>query len=210
MAFLGIKIPDPTCKLLKNIKVPGKAESPSEYHITLMFFAKNWELSKVGKALEATYEVTKDAKPFSVKTDTVGCFPKRENDPLAIIARVESKELHDFRKKLADKFDDEGIEFSKVFKTFHPHITLAYHDADKEISDFKIDPVEFTVSEIVIWAGDHGDDRLSINFPLEISQKEKKSSFLLQKSDMFLKIANNPSQPYLTSTSDRRKSDRIK
>lgn len=204
MAFIGIKVPAQTGRLLKNIKVPGKAESPSEYHITLMFFAKNWELSKVAKALEATYEITKDAKPFLVKTETVGCFPKRENEPLPIIARVESKELHDFRKELAEKFDDEGIEFSKTFKTFNPHITLAYLDSDKEISDFDIDPIEFSVSEIVIWAGDHGDDRLSINFPLEGSDKDKKSSFLMQKSDMFLKIANNPPQQYLTSTSDRR------
>lgn len=209
MAFLGIRVPTETGRLLKSIKVPGKAESPSEYHITLMFFAKNWEISKVSKALEAAYEITKDTKPFLVKTDTITCFPKNEDNPIPIIAKVESKELHDFRDKLADKFDKDGVEFSKTFKTFKPHITLAYDNGDKEISEFKIDPVEFSVQEIVLWCGDHGDDRLFVVFPLKGPEKEKRSSYLLQKANMFSKLAKSP-QIHLTSTSERRKQDRIK
>lgn len=209
MAFLGIRVPAEIGKILKGIEVPGKAESPSEYHITLMFFADNWELSKVSAALEATFDVIKDIKPFTVKTDTVGCFPKRKDSSIPIIARVEGKELHELRDKLAEKFDKDNVEFSKVFKTFHPHITLAYHDSDKETSDFKVDPIEFTVSEVVLWAGDHWDDRLFIVFPIDGSEKQKKSSFLLQMSYMFYKIANNPPQPYLSSTTERRSEERV-
>jgi 2'-5' RNA ligase len=208
MAFIGIKTPHDTGRLLKGIKVPGEREDASEYHITLMFFAKEWEISKVSKALEATYEITKETKPFTVKTNKITCFPKSENNPIPIIAKVESKELHEFRDKLAKKFDDEGVEFSKIFKDFKPHITLAYLDADKGISEFEIDPVEFVVNEIVLWAGDHGDDRLFVVFPLKGPEKEKQSSFLLQKANMFCKIASNPPQQYLSSTSERRKIDR--
>lgn len=208
MAFIGIKVPADTGRLLKGIDVPGKLEDSSEYHITLMFFAKNWEISKVSKALEAAYEVTKDTKPFSVKVEKVTCFPKTENNPIPIIAKVESEELHKFRDELAKKFDKEGVDFSKTFKDFKPHITLSYLDADKGISEFEIDPVEFVVSEIVLWAGDHGDDRLFVIFPLKGPEKEKQSSFLLQKANLFCKIASNPPQQYLTSTSNRRKVDR--
>lgn len=208
MAFLGIKVPLEVGRLLRGIDVPGINEGPSEYHITLLCFEDNWKLSEVSKALEATYEIVSNIKPFLVKTDTVTCFPKREGKPIPIIAKVESKELHDLRDKLAKKFDKEKIDFSKTFKDFKPHITLSYYDSEKEIDKINIDPVEFSVQEIVLWAGDHGDDRLFITFPLKAPQSEKKSSFLWQKAHMFCKIASNSPQNYLTSTYNRRKFDR--
>jgi 2'-5' RNA ligase len=204
MAFLGIKVPVETGRLLKGIDVPGESESPSEYHITLLCFEDNWKISEVSRSLEATYDVISEIKPFLVKTELVTSFPKREGKPIPIIAKVESKDLHDLREKLAKKFDKEKIEFSKVFKDFKPHITLAYDGENDKFEDLKIDPVEFSVQEIVLWAGDHGDDRLFITFPLQGPTSSKKSSFLLQKANMFAKIANNQPQKYLTSTYERR------
>lgn len=204
MAFLGIRINPDVGRLLKDIEVPGENESPSEYHITLLCFDDNWAIEKVSAALEATYDVISDISPFTIKVDTVTCFPKREDKPIPIIAKVEGSKLHNLRDKLAKKFDKEGIDFLKTFKEFKPHITLSYYDSDKEIDDIKIDPVEISIFEIVLWAGDHGDDRLFITFPLKGPKSRKRAAFLLQKANMFNKMANNEPQKYLTSTYERR------
>jgi 2'-5' RNA ligase len=205
MAFLGIRVPHETGRLLSGIDVPGEKEGSSEYHITLLCFEENWPISEIADALEATYDVVSKIKPFAIKTTEVTCFPKREDNPVAIIARVESDDLHDMREKLAKEFEKSKIDFSKTFKDFKPHITLAY--ADKEIDDCKIDPVEFVVQEIVLWGGDHGDDRIFITFPLKGPEKQK-HSLLLQKADIFYKMANNPPQEYLTQSYERRKLER--
>ncbi len=205
MAFLGIRVPHETGRLLSGIDVPGEKEGSSEYHITLLCFEENWPISEIAHALEATYDVVSKVKPFIVSVKKVSCFPKREDNPVPIIAKVESKELHDLRGKLANHFDKCNIEFSKIFKDFKPHITLAY--ADKEIEEFKIDSVDFSVQELVLWGGDHGDDRIFITFPLK-GPKKQKHAVLLQKVELFEKIACNPPQSHFTQSYERRKSIR--
>jgi len=206
MAFLGIRVPVETGRLLDQIKVPGKKESISEYHITMIYFGENWPIEKVSKILEATYEVLKDEKPFTIKTNEITCFPKGDNDGCPIIARVESKDLHKLNDKLKDKFDKSDIEYNTKFKEYKPHITLAY--ADDEIDKFKINDVEFGVSNLVLWAGDYGNNRLFVDFLLKGPQKEKEAAFLEQKANFFYKVAENQEQQYLTTTYERRKFER--
>ena len=67
--------------------------------------------------------------------------------------------------------------------------------------------MEFSISEIVLWGGDHGDDRIFITFPLKGPEKQK-HALLTQKADMFYKMAHNPPQDHLTSSFERRKFDR--
>lgn len=202
MAFLGIRIPQETGRLLKNIEVPGENVAVSEMHITLLCFEDNWPISEVAKALEAAYDVVSKTKPFRVTVDSVTCFPKHEDNPCPIIAPVKGAELHELRDKLAKTFDKEGIKFSKVFKDFKPHITLSY--ADKEMDESDIDELEFQVQEVVLWGGDHGDDRIFITFPLKGPERTKES-FLDQKLDLFLKLAKSPEIQYLTPSKERRK-----
>jgi len=190
MAFLGIKINHDIGRLLQGLEVPGVKESPSQYHITLLCFEDDLSISEISKSMEATFNVVSEIKPFVVKTDTITSFPKREGHPIPIIAKVEGQELHDLREKLAKKFDKEGINFSKTFKDFKPHITLAYYDSDKGIEESKIDELEFSVNEVVLWGGDNGDDRLFITFALK-SPELKKSSLLFQKCDWFFKSAKS-------------------
>lgn len=204
MAFLGIRIPHETGRLLAGIDVPGEKEGASEYHITLLCFDENWPISEIAHALEATYDVVSKVKPFIAMTEEVTCFPKH-GDTAAIVAKVKSAELHELRDKLAKEFEKCKIEFSKTFKDYKPHITLAYNE--DEIDEFKIDPVEFSIQELVLWGGDHGDDRIFITFPLKGPEKQK-HSLLLQKADIFYKLAHNPPQDYLTPSYERRKLDR--
>lgn len=204
MTFLGIKIPQETGRLLTNIEVAGEQTATSDMHITILHFEDNWPISEMANAMEATYNIVSNIKPFLVLTEEVTSFPKRKGK-VAIIAKCKSAELHELREKLAKEFDKSKIEFSKNFKDFKPHITLAY--SDEEIDEFKIDPVEFSVQEVVLWGGDHGDNRIFITFPLKGPEKQK-HSLLLQKTNMFCKLAGNTSQHYFTPSYERRKIER--
>jgi len=204
MAFLGIKIPTECGRLLTGLDVPGETTAVSEMHITMLLFEDNWPVSEIAKSLEAVYDIVSKMKPFRVTFDKVTCFPKH-GDKCAIIAPVKSAELHELRDKLAKEFEKEDIDFSKHFKDFKPHITLAYNN--EEIDEFKIDEVEFTVQELVLWGGDHGDDRIFITFPLKAPEKHK-HSYLMQKVDLFYKLAQKPDILYLTPSYERRKGER--
>ncbi len=205
MAFLGIRVPHETARLLAQIDVPGEKTATSEMHITLLHFQKEWPITELAKSLEATYEVVSKFHPFLAKINKVSSFPKNPEGKIPIIGKVESSELMKLRKKLAENFDDENIDFSKTHKDFKPHITLAYseEEPDKE----KFHTVEFVVSEIVLWGGDHGDDRIFVTFPLA-GPKMDKNAMLLTKIEIFEKIAGNPLQDYLTPSKERRKTER--
>jgi len=206
LAFLGIKCPVEAGRLIAGLEVPGEKESVSEYHITILCFDDNWPISEISKALETTYDIVSKFEPFRVKAKKISHFPKREDNPIPIIAPIESDELQELHKKLAKAFDKDQIDFKKTFKDFKPHITLAY--SEDEHDDFKIDPaIEFIVSEIVLWGGDHGDDRIFITFPLKGPERAK-HSVLMQKATIFEKLANNPPQDYLTPTYERRQEER--
>jgi len=206
VAFLGIRVPLEVGRLLSGLEVPGTKESPSEYHITILCFDDNWPISEISKALEATYEVISEIQPFHVKSTKVDHFPKSEDNPIPIIAPIESDDLKEMHKKLSKKFDEKKIDFKKTFKDFKPHITLAYSEDDPD--DYKIDPaLEFVVNEIVLWGGDHGDDRIFVTFPLKGPERQK-HALLLQKATVFEKIAGNPLQDVLTPTEERRKTVR--
>lgn len=206
VAFLGIKVNHDIGRLIAGLEVPGEKESPSEYHITILCFDDNWPISKISKSLETTYDVVSKVEPFLVKAKKVSHFPPLDNKPTPIIAPIESKELDNLHKKLAKAFDKDSIDFKKTFKDFKPHITLAFSEDGHD--DYKIDPpIEFMVNEVVLWGGDTGDSRIFITFPLK-GPARTKHSMLLQKIDIFEKIASNPFQDYLTPTFERRKIER--
>jgi 2'-5' RNA ligase len=187
MAFLGIRVPLEAGRLIKGLEVPGEKEAPSEYHITLLCFEDNWPISEISKALEATYDVISEIEPFAVKATQVSHFPKREDNPIPIIAPIKSEELHNLHQKLVKSFNSEKIDFKKTFKDFKPHITLAY--SKNEHDDFEIDPpIEFVVNEVVLWCGDGGDDRVFITFPLKGPERTK-NNCLIDKVNRFYKLA---------------------
>ncbi|MGI0058149.1 MAG: 2'-5' RNA ligase family protein [Nitrosotalea sp.] len=206
MAFLGIRAPNDVGRLIAGLEVPGERETPSEYHITILCFEDNWPISEISKATEATYEVISEVCPFLVKSSKVSHFPAHDGTT-PIIAPIDSKELHEIHKKLCKSFDKAKIDYKKTFKEYKPHITLAY-SKDKH-DDFKIDPkLEFSVNEVVLWGGDHADDRIFITFPLKGPERAKKNAVLLQTVEVFEKIAANPLQDYLTPSYERRKTER--
>lgn len=205
MAFLGIRVPHETGRLLNQIDVPGEKISTSEMHITLLHFQSEWPISELSKSIEATFDVVSKFHPFLVTINKITSFSKNPEGKVPVIGKVESDDLMKFREKLAKNFDDHEIDFSKNFKDFKPHVTLSY--AEDKPKDEKIHPVEFVVSEIVLWGGDHGDDRIFVTFPLAGPSLDK-NALLLKKIEIFEKIAGNPLQDFLVPSKERRKTDR--
>jgi 2'-5' RNA ligase len=186
MAFLGIRIPHEYGRLLSSIDVPGQKISTSDLHITLLCFKDNLEISEIAKTLEVTYNVVSKFKPFLIKTDAISCFPKYEDNPVAIMALVDSDEIHKLHDQLKKEFDENNLSYNKTFKKYIPHITLSY--SKEEIKKFTIDKFEFCISEIVLWGGDHGDDRVFVTFPLKSPEKHKHAS-LEAKVNLFYKLS---------------------
>lgn len=186
MAFLGIKINPDVARLLTGIEVPGEKCDAASLHITLACFEDNYSIEEVAKTLEATYDIVHDFKPFLVKTNKVTSFPVNKDNPYPVIAKVESEELHELNDKIKENFDKKNIEYSKKFKEYKPHITLSFTKEKPE--DFEIDEVDFYVHELVLFAGNHGDDRLFVTFPLKCPER-KKNSYLFNKLDLFEKLS---------------------
>lgn len=189
MAFLGIKVPSEAAHLLSEIDVAGDKTEPKELHITLMYFGDKWATSEMSKSLEVINEITQQTQPFAVTTSMVTHFPGYREGKIAVIAKMESPALHKMHKELAKKLDDDGIEYSKEFKEYRPHITLSY--AEEPPKDKKIRTIEFKIEEITLWGGEDMNDKIIVSFPL--AQKHRHAA-LLQKAELFEKIAGNPLQ----------------
>lgn len=201
MAFIGIQIPQVIGQTLHNIKVPGKKEEISELHITLLNLEKEFPIKDLGKSMLAAYEVCKDFEPFVIDIKEVIFFPAEDGKPYPIVVKVEADKLQQLHKKLKASFDKHKVEYSKKFKDFKPHITLSY--SKEKIHPFKIDELKIPINELVLWGGDHGNDRIFITFPLETKEENKKTSFIRQMSEIFYKLAVNKSQDHLTASFDK-------
>lgn len=175
MAFIGLKVPHETARLLGQVKVDGDKVDLSEMHVTVLFLGSNVPIETVTEATKVAYEVTSQTKPFTVATELVTSFPKNP-DGIPIIARVESEPLHELRKALTAAFDAAGIAYDKKYPEYKPHVTLAYlHGAEKAPPDQKLPPLEWGAGEMVLWGGDSGDDKLTVTFPFALAPSKSAS-----------------------------------
>jgi|ERR1700722_9672312 len=165
MAFLGIRAPHEAARLIHEIDVPGEKEDSAHLHITLLYLGKDVSVEELARAMVATYSVTKDTSPFWVSLNCVNYFPVPDGMPFPIVAPVISPKLHELRKNLAKTFGRAKIDYDKRFKVYHPHVTLSFNDTN--IKKTKIEPIEWSVQELVLWGGSNGDSRIFITFPLD-------------------------------------------
>lgn len=166
MAFIGVRVPASTAAILSKVKVPGDHVPPEEMHVTLLNLGEKIPIPEILQATMACYLMTKRWAPFRASTRRVTTFPKGESDKVPIIARVLCPEMHRLHEALQKSLDHMEIDYSKKFSEFKPHVTLSYSKMD--ISDVKlIQPVTWSIEEVVIWGGDHGVERIAVTLPLE-------------------------------------------
>jgi len=177
MAFLGFKVPADTAQLFKSIDVPGHRESFS--HITVLNFGKEMDAKTLSRAMETAFDVASTMKPFTVRTDTVTCFPAGD-DGVPIICPVQSDAIQGLWKRLGEAFDAAEIPFSKKFPVYRPHVTLAY--ADSPIVDRKIPLIEWGAHELILWGGDGGDRGVVVHMPFSLRAASGLRTYDLRKN----------------------------
>lgn len=173
MAMIGLKVPEEICERLAKISVPGKKISPEEMHITMFYFEDKLKIKDVVNIVQAMYEVTKKFDAIPIKGNVISTF-KKGDDGVPVIVSILSEDLIDIRKKMAKKFDDADIKYSKKWPEFKPHLTLSY--SPKEMEDKKLEKnISWKASEVVLWAGDwHSDPGILVSMPLHLSKKASK------------------------------------
>jgi 2'-5' RNA ligase len=170
MAFLGLVTPHEAARLLSGLDVPGRKEPVSSSHVTLFYFGEGLDIDTLTQIIGVTYGVTKDTKPFTVRTSAVTSFPKGD-DGVPIICRVESDALHDLRDKIKTVYEVAGVHFSDKFPEYRPHVTIAY--AEEDFAEQRIPTVEWGAHELVLWGGDDGDTLLVTHFPFALGDLDK-------------------------------------
>ena len=166
MSFLGIAVPHEISRLLASVDVPGDPKPTSSYHITLFYMGDNVPIEKLSGALPAIYEVVSRTPPFTVETSEITSFPPKPDGTVPVIARIVSNDLLRLRAELKEAFDAAGVEYSKTFPDYRPHVSLAMLEGGERPTDIPIRKVEWGVGEIVLWGGDYEDDKLIVTFPL--------------------------------------------
>lgn len=185
MGMIGISVPESTVDALTRIDVPGK-KVKEDYHITMFYFENKLDVDDVCEILTAMHSVVRGMSSFSVKGTKVSSFPKGP-DGVPVMIPIESKELMEFRAKMAKKFDSEKIKFSKTWPDYKPHLTLSY--ATKEVSEKLEKPVSWKVSEVVLWAGEEMDDYVIVRVPFSLKKKAD-ADFLDMMSDTLLQFSS--------------------
>ena len=175
MAFVGLRVPHETARLLGGLEVPGKKEPTSSFHITMFYLGDEVSIEVLTKAIEVTFKITTETKPFTVRTSQLTSFPKGD-DGTPIICRIESDALHDLRDKIREAYEAAEVEFSNKYPDYKPHVTLAYDTEGEEFAEQRIPTVEWGAHELVLWGGDEGDDKLVVAFPFALGDLADKSA----------------------------------
>lgn len=177
MSFIGIRIPHDVGRMFSAIETPGKKVPIDEFHATLLYLGKNIPLETIGRAVIAVAEVAEATRPFRLVVETRSSFPKND-DGVPVICPVISEELHELNARLKGSLDAHGVDYSKKFPEFKPHVTLAY--SNEEVADEAFGPLEWSAYEMVMWGGDEGDERMSATFPFAFPKKAATEQKLLR------------------------------
>lgn len=161
MAILGIKVPDEIAEQLEPLEAPGEKVSQEEKHITLLYLGDDLPCEILAQIFVACARLTEKVKPFEVGLHEITTFPKNDHG-FPVICPVIGQAIHNFYEELRHACDNEHVEYSQKFPTYKPHVTLSYSPDNLEGTD--IDPIIWTVDNMVLWGGDHGDGRLATTF----------------------------------------------
>lgn len=161
MALLGIEVPVDICQHLQKVKVPGSRDLSD--HLTMFYFEDKLSPKRIAKICEVLSDTIKDTKPFNCTIKQISSFPAGK-DGVPIKGDVTSKKLVFLREEIAKALDKNKISFSKKFPDFNPHVTLSYHSGN--FDKIKINPITWTVTNLVIWGGSSEERGIDVKIPL--------------------------------------------
>jgi len=146
---------------LWSIPVPG--EKVRDSHITIVNFGDDMSQSDIAIAMVETFRVVSKMPPFKVYIDTLTSFPKGDKG-YPIIVEVDSAGVHELHDKLLTRFDNAGIEYSRKFPKFKPHVTLSY--SDTPVQETGIKTCSWTARTVGFYYGDEAGTDKTIEYNL--------------------------------------------
>jgi 2'-5' RNA ligase len=172
MAFLGLRVPPETARILAEIDYGdfGEKEPPSAFHVTMCYLGKEVPIENVAAMIPVVFSVVAKTRPFTVATKKVSTFPPNPDAGTPIISLIDSPELHVFRETLCEAFDKAGITYDKKYPSYLPHVTLGYSpEPPQPPINLDTPTIEWGAHELVLWGGDSGDNRVIVTFPLSVA-----------------------------------------
>lgn len=161
MAMLALVVPTDVANILSRIQVPGKREAKEDMHITILNLG-DVTIADIAKATQTLFVLANRFDSIHVSVNSVSTFPQGP-DGFPIICEVDSPQLMEFHKMAKVCMDEAGVEYSKKFPTFIPHITLAYSDVEKPL--MPINTVSFSASEFYLIGGSSTTEKIDVRFP---------------------------------------------
>jgi len=181
MAFLGLNVPSEIRSLFRTVPCNGNRVSKDSYHITLCYLGKDCPVDQVSDAVKALAPVMQQTRPFKLLAKRMISFPENPDDGVPIVCEIDSPDLHAFRQQICQALDAAGVEYSKKYPDYRPHVTLAYDTEAIDPQD--IDPIEWVAAEAVLWAGNNDDERFVVKFELPLwPQYEADLSYLIRSA----------------------------
>jgi 2'-5' RNA ligase len=163
MALVAFAIPKGVGrKLMPKPEVPGKLEDLEHYHVTLAYIDEASSPTDMAALLEAVAKLTERSAPIPAVVEEVSNF-KKGDDGYPIVCHVKSEPLHQFQRELLKVLDGAGIEYSKKWPEYRPHITLSYA---QEPYEAKIDEVALSLDSVVILSDFYENLPVEVYLPL--------------------------------------------
>jgi 2'-5' RNA ligase len=167
MAFLGLYVPERPQLELHGVtwqrNLPGEWEDPEFYHVTMLNFGDAMPIEEVLRAGQIAYDIAERFEPFKCTIRRVISFDKGAKG-YPVVGEVDASQLHRLHTELKNGFDAAGVEYSKKWPTFRPHVTLSYSPV--EVRPFDIDPVEWDANVLNVFGGDGPGDRVVVKLGL--------------------------------------------
>lgn len=166
MAIIALEVPNGVAQYLSRLGVPGQVTPNEEMHVTIVQMDCDLTTVDAATVVGIVKDATENVRAFSVVLDHVDCFPANDNG-VPIICPVKSDGLHVLHDIVAEALDARGIEYSKRFPTYRPHVTVSWSQEAVEPMSL-VRPIEWTASHVAMWPYGRGAEQ-AVKYPLRRS-----------------------------------------
>jgi 2'-5' RNA ligase len=154
MAYIAFMVPPEAAAELSELYALGDPTPPEDMHVTLAFLSKNTPPSQILRAIAACQIVAATSAPILMHAALLTSFPPNpeHREGVPVIVRVVSDALFSFRARLVAELEKFGVEYSRKFPEYKPHVTLSHGPEKPEPK--KVGPVSWTSNQIMVWGGE--------------------------------------------------------
>lgn len=186
MAMIALKVPAEAARLLGAVAghLPGDSQTASDMHVTVLYLGDDVPMQQLAQTMAACHVVTSKTPPFVLTVNSIDSFDPGE-DGTPVIMPVSSPELMSLEQALKAELDSAGVQYSKKFPEYKPHVTLSYIPGMKASGPLPT-PISWGAFDLTIYGANRGDGRATIILPFA------PQNFQVQMEKIAAKVAGAP------------------